>query len=179
MKKILILLTMLLFISCNDNNLINTEQENIDRPNSSKAINDTVSIRLTNVSTTDGLLKFDLECKLNSSTNFTMGSSTFAFDKTNLINPIISNINSRYTVGNGNGYYQMMIGDYGNQVVVQIIYLYPPGNNLLNSYERIATVTMEQTGSYSFNWNDNLSYIIKPDLTRAKVLFQELTGIRR
>lgn len=172
MKKLMIFLIALLFISCNDsNNVISTNTENADRISKTKALSDTVSVKLTNVTIVGDFLKFDVECKLVSTENFIMGSSTFAFDKVALINPTLSNVNSRYTIGNGNGYYQMMVGDYGSQVVLQIIYLNSPGSSLFDKYERIATVTMKIVGSHQLNFNNNLSFIIKPDLTKAYILF--------
>lgn len=173
MKKIInILLTlfMITLISCSDNSNIIQNQET-DRIKASA--NDSTIVKLSNVLVLDNKLKFDLECKLISSTPFIMGSSTFAFNKTFLSNPILSNVNPKYTIGNGNGYYQMMVGDYGDQIVIQIIYLNPPGNYMINNFERIATITTNIDGAYSLNWNNNLSYIINPQYIRANVIFNE------
>lgn len=176
--KILFLFLALLITGCNETLI--TPTTNIEEKTPViKALDDTAMVRTRNFSITNGKLSFDIDCKMVSPEPFKMGSTTFVLNKTNLVNPILSNVNPKYTIGGENGYYQMFLGDYGEQIALQIIYLNPPGSIVSNEFERIATVTMLVTNAdFTLNWNQIYTMFINPEYKKAKVLLAESTKIK-
>lgn len=174
--KILFLLLVLLIAGCNDtqtNSPILTEDKILVKSE------DTVMVRIRNFTITGDKLRFDIDCKLASATPFIMGSSTFVLNATNLINPVLTNINPKYTIGGGNGYYQMLTSNYDNKLSVQIIYLNSPGSFVSNDFERIATVTMDiVSNDLSVGWNTQYTTVINPIYKKANIMFAESLKIK-
>lgn len=167
MKK-LILFTLLLLVGCNNEYTIKNNPVALDKPAIQKIATDTVMLRIRNFTIIDNKLRFDVDCKMISREPFIMGSSTIVLEKNNLVNPVLTNINPRYTIGGGNGYYQMLATDVGDKISIQIVYLQPPGNIVLNDFERIATVTMDiLDNDFSVAWNNEFTYIVNPNYKRA------------
>lgn len=176
--KILFLFLALLIMGCNET-LITPNSNIVEKISTIKTFDDTAMVRIRNFSITNGKFSFDIDCKMISSEPFKMGSTTLVLNKTNLVNPILSNVNPRYTIGGENGYYQMLIGDYGNQIALQIIYLNSPGSIVSNEFERIATVTMLVTDAdFTLNWNQTYTMFINPEYKKAKVILAESTKIK-
>lgn len=167
MKK-LILFVVLLLVGCNNGPISTNNPIALDKPAIQKIATDTIMLRMRNFTISSNKLRFDVDCKMISQTPFIMGSSTIVLEKNNLTNPVLTNINPRYTIGGGNGYYQMLTTEVVDKISIQIIYLQPPGNLVLNDFERIATVTMDiLDNDFSVAWNNEFTYIIDPNYKRA------------
>lgn len=183
MKTIIsIIFLFTLSIGCNDTS-IDTYNKTNQTDLLASEIPDTVIGRITNLEIVDNRVSFDIETKLVSSTPFKMGSSTFTIAITDnaLSNPVLTNINPKYTVGNGTGYYNMMVNQFDNQISLQILYLYEPSSYLSNEYERIATIKMIMNDDVFFlTWNREMSFMINPQYGKAHFILNGLfNGIKK
>ncbi len=180
MKKIIVIFALFIF-GCNEKTVDTNSYQETDMIKSTST--DTVIGRIYNMELIDNKVKFDIETKLVSGKPFQMGSSTFtiAFDKNDLSNPTLSNVNPKYTVGNGTGYYNMMVNQFDNQISLQILYLYEPSSFLSTEYERIATITMDvNDDTFWLTWNREASLMINPQYKKSHFILNGLfNGIKK
>ncbi|HMQ67906.1 MAG TPA: T9SS type A sorting domain-containing protein [Ignavibacteria bacterium] len=127
---------------------------------------DSVTNTLTNFNIINGTkFSFDIYTLRTTASSFIMGNSSYIVKYTSgtLTNPVISNVNPKYTLGGVSNSYDEMISQRlsATRTAVQLMYVSGPGENISdvpgsNGYgERIATVTLDilQSVSVTVQWD--------------------------
>jgi hypothetical protein len=143
-------------------------------------IADTVVNNVTNFNIEAGTkFSFDIYALRTTAGSFVMGSSSFIikFNAGTLNNPVLSNINPKYTTGSPTGSYSSMITAMvgTGKVGVNVIYSSGTGDNISNDPgtfgigERIATVTMDilMPVPITLQWDQLNSAIVTPSFQTA------------
>lgn len=137
-----------------------------------------VTNTLANFNITNGGTKFnfDIYCLRTSPADFRMGSTSYIikYNAGTMTNPVISNVNPKYTVGSPTGSYNPMGTQHlfpGNRdVVVQVYYNAGAGDVISNVPgtsglgERIATVTLDILAAVpiTLTWDTDNSAVVSP-----------------
>jgi len=154
---------------------------------------DTVSNTITNFNITDGGTKFSYDVYILRTTpsSFRMGSSSFyvRYTGATMNNPVLSNINPKYTVGSVSNSYTnpfTIINGSTSKVGIQLLYTSGLGDDITDNPgfdglgERVATVTMDILAAVAitFNWDQINSDVVNPGgtLTAKSLYFGTYTG---
>ena len=152
--------------------------------NTSYSQQDTVSNTITNFNITNAGTKFsyDIYILRNTQASFIMGNSSFyiTYNGHTMNNPVISNVNPKYTAGSITGSYNDPFGvitPSESKVGVQIQYIAATSGDVISNVpgtfglgERICTVTLDilTASTISLNWNTVDSDVINPGFVPAK-----------